>query len=252
MKLQRLKLTRPELERMPDNERTFLLLAGHLQNELVALNKIFGWCISPAESDTRIEAIVNGSQGFMIAKLLAGKLNEGWQLVQKAYFGSKLSLELAPFLAESTCQELTDLKVYFSKSNLIYSVRNTFSFHYSADEIAKHWQEAALEPDFDFYIGNEYGNTFHQASEMAVSFAVLKSINSESLAAALETFLTEVQDVTSLFNGFLSGVMIVLLERCLGPKLSSLGVEDEVRPNKRLEEIGIPFFYVPPSEHTAA
>jgi hypothetical protein len=188
----------------------------------------------------------------MIAKLLAGKLHEGWQLMQKAYFGSKLSLELAPLLAESTRQELIDLKAYFSKPNLIYTVRNTFSFHYSAEEIAKHWQDAALEPDFDFFIGNEYGNTFHQASEMAVSFAVLKSINPESLSAALETFLREVQNVTSLFNGFLSGVMIVLLERCLGTTLSSLGVEDQVHPNKRFEEIRIPFFYEPPSENTVA
>ena len=216
MKIQRLKLTLPELQRMPENERTFLLLAGHLQNEFVALNKIFAWCISPADSATRIEATVNASQGFMIAKVLAGKLNEGWQLMQKAYFGSKLSLKLAPLLHESTRQELADLKTYFSKSNLIYSVRNTFSFHYSAEAIAKHWHEAALEPDFDFFIGNEYGNTFHQASETAASLAVLKSINPTSLSAALAAFLADVQRVASLFNGFLSGVMLVLLERCLG------------------------------------
>ncbi len=131
-------------------------------------------------------------------------------------------------------------------------MRNTFSFHYSAEAIAKHWHEAALEPDFDFFIGNEYGNTFHQASETAASLAVLKSINPTSLSAALAAFLADVQRVASLFNGFLSGVMLVLLERCLGSTLPNLGVEDEVHPTKRFEEVDIPFFYVPPDASAAA
>lgn len=251
MKIQSLKLPLPELSRLPDAERTFLLMAGHMQNEFVALNKIFAWCISAEESATRIESVVNGSQGFMIAKLLAGKLHEGWQIMQKAYFGSKLSLELEQHLHDSTRESLAGLKAYFSKANLIYSVRNSFSFHYSADEIAKHWHEAASEPDFEFFIGNEYGNTYHQASETIVSLAVLNSINPGNRAAALQTFLSEVQKVASLFNEFLSGVMLVLLERCFRGSIATLGVAEEVDPTKRFEEMSISFFYVPPIEQTA-
>jgi hypothetical protein len=102
MKIRRLKLPIEALSRLPDNERAFLLMAGHMQNEFVALNKIFAGCIPPEESATRIEAEVNGSQGFMIMKILAGKLHEGWQLMGKAYFGSKLALTLEPLLHEPT------------------------------------------------------------------------------------------------------------------------------------------------------
>lgn len=207
MKIRRLNLTIPALSKLPENERTFLLLAGHMQNEFVTLNKIFAWCISPAKSAMSIEAVVNGSQGFIISKILAGKLHEGWQLMNKAYFGSKLSLALAPLLHESARLSLDGLNSYFSKPNLIYTVRNSFSFHYSAEEISRHWHKAASEPDFDFFIGNEYGNTFHQASETAVSLAVLNGINPNDRAAALRAFLDDVQKNAALMTSSLASCL---------------------------------------------
>ena len=184
-------------------------------------------------------------------KILAGKLHEGWQLMNTAYFGSRLSHELAPVLHDSTWIALDGLKSYFSKSNLIYTVRNSFSFHYSAEEIALHWQEAASEPDFDIFLGNSFGNTFHQASETAVNLAVLNGINREDKSAALKTFLDDIQNAADLFNDFLDGVILVILVRCFGTNLSALWVEDEVHPTKSLDEIDIPFFYIPPSDQTA-
>ena len=185
-------------------------------------------------------------------KILAGKLYEGWQLMSTAYFGSKLSLVLEPLLPEPTRLSLADLKSYFSRTNLIHTVRNSFSFHYSAEEIALHWQEAASESDFDFFIANEYGNTFSLASETAVNLAVLNGINRQDRTAALKAFLDEVQNVTLLFIDFLSGVTLVLLERCFGDNLSALGVEEELHPTKDLDEIDIPFFYTPPNNQTVA
>jgi hypothetical protein len=252
MKIRRLKLPIDALSRLPENERTFLLMAGHMQNEFVALQKIFAGCISSEKSATRIEAEVNGSQGFMIMKILAGKLHEGWQLMNKAYFASKLSLALEPLLHKPTRHSLNGLKSYFSNSNLIFTVRNSFSFHYSAEEVTLHWQEAASEPDFDFFIGNEYGNSFYQASETAVNLAVINGINRKDRADALKVFLADVQNVAALFNDFLSGVMVVILERCFSENLSALGVEEEVHPTKGLDEIDIPFFYVPPSDQAVA
>ena len=56
MKIRRLNLPIDVLSQLPENERTFLLMAGHMQNEFVVLNKFFAMCISPGESATRIEA----------------------------------------------------------------------------------------------------------------------------------------------------------------------------------------------------
>jgi hypothetical protein len=246
MKIHRIKLTIDVLSKMPDNERTFVLIAGHMHNELAILNKLFAWCLSGQTRTTPTESKVNVLQAGSIARILAGKLHEGWQLMRDAYFGSKLSLELEALLHESTHCSLASLKSYFSSANLIHTVRNSYSFHYSVDEIARHWHEAALEPDFDFLIGNTYGNSFYQASELAVTMAVLNGINPKDKSAALKAFLEEIQNVASLFNDFLSGVMLVILERALGNDLSAAAVIEDVYPKRGLNEINIPFFYSPP------
>ena len=140
---------------------------------------------------------------------------------------------------------MAGLKSYFSNPNLIYTVRNSFSFHYSAGEINQHWQEAAAESNFDFLIGDTYGNTFYQASEIVVTLAILNGINAKDKSAALKAFLEEVQNIVTLFNDFLSGVMLVILERAFGKELSAVAVIEDVYPRRGLGEIDIPFFYLP-------
>ena len=80
---------------------------------------------------------------------------------------------------------------------------------------------------------------------MAVSLALLNGINPNDRAAALGAFLDEIQEITSLFNDFLSGAMLTILERCGGENLSNLGTEEELFPTRSFEDIDIPFFYLP-------
>lgn len=247
MKLKRLKITKSKLSNIPEAERIFLLMAGHMQNEIVSLNKMLMWCLSSDGPTSKTESLVDGMQGFMIARILAGKLNEGWQFITRAYFNTKISKDLNDQFHESTLKALEELKKYFSRKNLISLVRNSFSFHYSQNEIAKYWEEAACEPDFDFLIGDNSGNTFLQASEIAVAFSLLKSID-PNIETALKKFLNDVQKVVGLFIDFLDGVIFVLLTQCFEGEFSHLGVEEEITPNRNIDEISIPFFYAPPTK----
>jgi hypothetical protein len=65
-----------------------------------------------------------------------------------------------------------------------------------------------------------------------VALAVLNGINPKDKSAALKAFLEEVQNIGSLFNDFLSGVMLVILEKALGKDLSAIAVVAEVHPNR--------------------
>jgi len=69
-----------------------------MHNEFITLTKISAWSTPTVPSANTIEAAVSNSQGLMISKILAGKLYEGWQLMHKAYFSSKLSLVTFPRL----------------------------------------------------------------------------------------------------------------------------------------------------------
>ena len=230
---------------MTDAERTFLLLSGHMQNEFTSLHKVFAWCltITPSQPDSSIESLANGSQAMIYARLLAGKLNEGWELLGKAFFGTKLSHQLDDRLHPHAKECLQKLKIYFGNTNLIFSVRNSFSFHYSTNEVAKNWEEAAEEAAFEFLIGGEIGNTFYQASELVANLALLNSIYPEDKSEALRRFFDEVQKVTSLFTQFLQGAIMAILEKQLGSDFSRYGTEEEISPRRKFEQISIPFFY---------
>ncbi len=245
LKIRRFPLAKSDLLKMTEAERTFLLLAGHMQNEFTSLHKVFAWCLtnSPSPLGSPIESLANGSQGMIYARLLAGKLNEGWELMGKAYFGTKLSQKLENRLHPRAKECLGRIKVYFSKSNTICRVRNSFSFHYSAQEVAKNWEEAADEPGFVLLVGAVVGNTFYQASELVANLAVLNSIDPEDKPAAMQKFFEEVQEVASLFIDFSQGAIMAILEQQFGSDFSRYGTEEEIFPNRKFDEIAIPFFY---------
>lgn len=189
-----------------------------------------------------MESLANGLQAMIYARLLAGKLNEGWVLLGEAFFGTKLSHQLDDRLHPRAKECLIKLKAYFGKTNTIYSVRNSFSFHYSSDEVTKNWAAAADEPTFEFLIGGEIGNTFYQASELVANLALLNSIHPGDKSESLRNFFDEVQEVVSLFIEFLQGAIMAILEKQFGSDLSRYGTEEEISPRHKFDEISIPFF----------
>jgi len=46
--------------------------------------------------------------------------------------------------------------------------------------------------------------------------------------------------------------MIVLLERCFEGEISQLGTEEEITPRIGLEDVKIPFFYIPSTKEAEA
>jgi hypothetical protein len=123
-----------ELAKVPEAERTFLLLLGHLANELAVLSKLFLFC-SEFESDDKWKRRAAPAQALVVGKLLVGKLSEGWELLQQSFFGSKLSQLFEPRLSPEAKEAIHHLKRYFGKENLIRNVRNRYSFHYSVEDI---------------------------------------------------------------------------------------------------------------------
>ena len=82
-------------------------------------------------TDNPVLRDVHLSQSFIIARLLAGRLWEGWELIRKAYFSTRLSLAIESKLPDDTLEALGKLKKYFGKKNIIDILRNEFAFHYS-------------------------------------------------------------------------------------------------------------------------
>lgn len=230
---------------MESAERTFLLLAGHMQNELNSVHKVFAFCLHsrPTVLVSSIEGLANGTQAMIYARVLAGKLCEAWEALGKAFFGTKLSQRIEPRLHPVAQDALKKIKAYFGKANAIYKVRNAFAFHYSRDEFRTHWEEAADESTFEIILGGTVGNNLHLASEFVVNIALLKAINANDRVEALREFFDEVQSAASDFTAFLEGAILTILEEQSGAGLATLGREEEIFPTCSYNEVAISFFH---------
>lgn len=243
MELRRLTLTRAALDQMARTERAFLLLAGHMLNELNSLHKIFVWCLQN-KSLTALESIASGTQAQIYARLLAGKLLEAWNAVGVAYFGAMVSKDLEEALHPSAQMALKALKTYFGKSNALYRIRNIFAFHYSSDEFERYWSEVAEHPNFEIILGGTVGNNLYLASELVLNAAVLNSVGQYDQPVA-EMYLDEIQSTASPFTIFLEGAILVLLERALASSPASQSCTENISPRFGFEEVVIPYFYNP-------
>lgn len=95
-----------QLRGIPDAERSLVVLLCHALNEVNTLNKLFFLC-SQIDPEPRWIAHCQAAQAFMLARPLIGKLNEAWGVVQKGYFGTKLSMTYADLLELSAAEALT-------------------------------------------------------------------------------------------------------------------------------------------------
>lgn len=243
MQIRRLRLPRTALQQMAEGDRGFFLLAGHMQNELNSLHKVLAWCLKSEGPTSPVESLANGVQAQLYARLLAGKLLEAWNALGTAFFGTKISQRIEASLHPVAQEALTKLKAYFGKSNLIYRVRNSFAFHYAAEEFERHWLVVADTPNFEMILGGTVGNNINLASELVVNAAVLNSANPQDQSAALQRFLDEVQSTASYFTNFLEGVILVLLESALPSPLASQGSTEAIAPRFRFDGVAIPYFY---------
>jgi hypothetical protein len=228
-------------------DRDFLLLAGHMQNEINSVHKVFAWCLHSggSRSDSSIESLANGAQAMIYARVLTGKLCEAWEAVGKAWFGTKLSQRLEPKLHPVAHEANTKLKAYFSRSNTIHLVRNSFAFHYSATEVGASWEPVADDLTFEVVLGGTVGNNLYLGAELAANAALLKAIDPANPEQGLRVFFDEVQSTATNFTDFLEGAIMVILEDLFGTDIGELGREEDIFPTLAYAQVEVPYFCLP-------
>lgn len=247
MKIRRIHLPKDAVAKMAAPDRNFLLLAGHMQNEINSVHKVFAWCLHSggSQSDSSIENLANGAQAMIYARVLTGKLCEAWEEVRKAWFGSKLSKRLEPKLHPVAREANAKLKAYFSRSNTIYRVRNSFAFHYSATEISASWEPVANDLTFEVILGGTIGNNLYLGSELAANAALLKAIDPANPEQGLRIFFDEVQSTAANFTDFLEGAIMAILEDMFGTDIWQLGREEDIFPTLTYAQVKVPYFCLP-------
>jgi hypothetical protein len=243
MKLRRMSFTLEQLRGIPDAERALIVVLAHALNEINTLNKLLFLCTQFDQKPTWL-ALAHAAQAFIVARPLVGKLNEAWVVLQKGYFGTKLSKAYNGLLEPSAKDALDFLKAYFSHSNLVYEVRNNFAFHYSLDHAKTDIPDEATSDELAYYAHETNGNSLYYFAEYLMSKALMETISANDPEAALGTLLGEMSKVIANLNEFAQGLMYVVWDKHIGAEVLQQSFQDlELGSVPQSTDIRIPFFF---------
>ena len=242
MKIYQIPILKEKLDSVPANERLFFIQIGHLANELSTLNRLLLF-VSHSTGTTELERWAKNSQALLLVRLCSGKLFEGWQMLQRNYFGSKLSKEYDGLLDESGKNSLAEIKRYFSKNNLIKEIRDNFAFHYPSDDLKNQLQRIKDTGTLYIYLGYAHGNSFYSFADVLVGSAMLSKVQGADPQQAMDTLFADPIDAIKWFLDFIGSCMIILVEKYLGTTLEALAANSIEIPNpKNLKDVQVPFF----------
>jgi hypothetical protein len=146
-RLTRIRLTKTDLNRIPDDERFFYFMAGHLANDTNILSKLlitaFNSAFARPGEIPRDEAHNNAGLArlFLLIKLLSGRLHEANSLISSHYFAKGLHKKYESQMSERAQDGRRWFSGYFgSEDNIITKGRNKFAFHDSRTEIESLYQ----------------------------------------------------------------------------------------------------------------
>lgn len=212
MNIYRGRLNKAEVLRLPDHERKFFCAIAHLQNEISILLRAVLWSSDfLSDNETEIQGQISISLFFV--KLLAGKLREGWTIIEKFFFSHKsLSSDFLAHANPKQKEALEALSRYFGKGNVIHDVSTDFAFHYSPEDLDA--VLGATPDELDLYIEEE-GNTnsLYYCAEVLANRAALDRVNVPNGEEATDRFVGEVVTVAEKFTHFGQAFMSYVIKR---------------------------------------
>lgn len=247
--IRRIELPDDAIARLSDAEREFLFLSGFMLNELNSLNKVFSWCLN-SDTDKNLPEIVGNAnviQSMVYARILAGKVCEGFQSLSSTWFGHKgeLSTALTPQLHPEAKNAIDELKKYFNKPNAIYNVRNAFAFHYGSKDRSAGWRQVPAGLNIEIICAEHRGNNLYLGSELVTSYGLSTMIDSDDLVNGQSIFINDVQYMTKCLTIFLEAASLLLIEKVLGGTIEENGQEEIVPVSANFSEVNIPYFCAP-------
>ena len=240
-KISRARLSKDGLGRTPEPERTLFLALAHLQNELNFLHRAMIWS-SDFSSTVEAKNQAAIAQSLFFVRLMAGKLKEGWELLQEAFFGAHLSKDFERNGDKHVLEALGRLKRFFNSANIIHQVRNGFAFHYSPSEL--NLALAATPDTLDVYLDPESNvNTLYYFAEVLANRAILQKTGRVGEAESMDHLIQQVGSVGKDFVAFCGGFMADFLDRYSDDVWSGKAEEVEIGALPQFRTVSFPFFF---------
>jgi hypothetical protein len=237
-----IKITKDQLQSLPDAERILVLQFGHVCNELSFLNKLLLMV-----SDTKTEGLEKKAmvaQAMIVVRLYIGKVFEAWRMLERDYFGSQLSRSLDTTLDSEGKNSLKALKIYFGRKNLLSSIRNDFSFHYWAEHLPKAMNAFDDSREFQLILSGPYANTLHKFSDEFVTVAMLEASGENDPQVAMDKVVGDLVSVGGKMINFLEHGLAAVFQNRLGKSWEDFEYTvHKIEPKENIETFKVPFFF---------
>jgi hypothetical protein len=252
--LQRIGLTKSDLDRIPSDERFFFLIAGHLANDINILATLLIVAFQTGRQEghfqdgPRAEAAI--TQQLLLIRVLAGRLHEANRLIGTEYFGKGFHSKYESDLSDTAKDALRRFGAYFGgKNNIISRLRNRFAFHLNREEIEEVYND--IDTDFPFvtYGSDAYrSHCLFYGSEILYLNAMATITNSPTALEGLDRIYGDTTEVCVWLGLFLTGFMQVMITRYIGVikrnQLENLDIGDD----PSISRYTLPFFAGPPDK----
>jgi hypothetical protein len=210
MKVIDVQLDQSKLLLLPKDERTLYFSLGHAANEVSALAKLLYW-VSNGLARNEAEQRSHEALVLLFIRLLAGKLNETWVLLEKKYFGAGLSKKYDSKLDNAAKESFQKLRRYFGSENACNKIRNQFAFHYSPDELAA--TLPTMTDELHAYLQRDAApNNLFAFSEALLAQALLLSLKSLGDYESLDKLVGELFYVEVWFAQVTDALMFAIGE----------------------------------------
>ena len=244
VKLTKINISKAELLSIPKKELELFIQLTNFYNDVNILQKmmvISGISREKANNNKIVEMSLS-SQALFFMRIQAGKLYEGWNMLGEHFFNNKTFSEEYHKKGSSQSKEnLSKLKKYFGKNNLIENIRNTYTFHYSKESSKNMIKQIINAPDseiFEIYLSKEYGNCFYSIAHDLLNTSILKDIDSDDQAKAMNKYFQEIMDITKCFLNFTQDSIGVISKMYLQMNYEEIQIPEP----QNLNDIRLPFF----------
>jgi hypothetical protein len=247
--LKKIKLTRAQLDAIPDNERRLFILVSHAANELSVLSKLFHFTAS-ATSENPVILRAENIQALVLGRLLTGKIYECWMLLQEAFFKTALSKMYEPKFDEDSSQALKALKRYFGPTSIIELVRKKYAFHYSLDQVDVGYSSLVEGDPLDVYFSESNANTLYEFGDSITNRAMLEAIFPGDHQRAFEILVDDTASAVEKINIVIGMIMTIVFQMHIGNDLQEMGAETvQIEGMLDSQQIYIPYFIEASLEH---
>ena len=238
MKLLKVEVPKSILDTIPEDEVVFFVQCGNMLNDISMLQKLSIFSMNN-EKSTYTERTAQVLQTMGLLRLQAGKLKEGWELLQKHFFAAMVSKQYEPLFDEKERKALKSLKTYFNRSNIIFQIRRDFAFHYpSKDTIVKALKAVPDSEVFEVFLSELFGNCVFSMSNALITLSILRLTKSSDTQKAMDKWVREIIKVSQWFGEFLGGCMRVFARRHSEFNYSDVEIPEPPHVN----EVTLPYF----------